>query len=164
MRQPDSAASAGTSAHRPSAGADGTSHSTSDTQRRRLNAVDRAAKRTIDIGGALLFFAVFGPLYLLVALAVLLSMGSPVYYWQNRLAEFRNIPDGTEFTLKNLDPNRVILGNPETCVREFNRWQEVTGAGYCLLRLRHAHSGGPPHAKILEAIKRFGDQVLPHCR
>ena len=85
MRQPDSAASAGSSAHRPLAGADGTSHSTSDMQRRPLNAVDRAAKRTIDIGGALLFFAVFGPLYLLVALAVLLSMGRPVYYWQNRL-------------------------------------------------------------------------------
>jgi alkanesulfonate monooxygenase SsuD/methylene tetrahydromethanopterin reductase-like flavin-dependent oxidoreductase (luciferase family) len=91
-------------------------------------------------------------------------MAAYQYYWQNRLAEFRNIPDGTEFTLKNLAPNRVILGDPETCVREFNRWQEVTGAGSCLLRLRHAHSGGPPHAKILEAIKRFGDQVLPHCR
>jgi len=54
-------------------------------QRCSLNAVDRAVKRTIDIGGALLFFAVFGPLYLLVALAVLLSMGRPIHYWQTRL-------------------------------------------------------------------------------
>ncbi|HUG35721.1 MAG TPA: LLM class flavin-dependent oxidoreductase, partial [Candidatus Limnocylindrales bacterium] len=69
-------------------------------------------------------------------------MAAYQYYWQNRLAEFRNIPEGTEFTLKNLAPARVILGDPETCVREFHRWQEVTGAGYCLLRLRHAHSGG----------------------
>jgi len=27
-----------------------------------------------------------------------------------------------------------------------------------------AHSGGPPHAKIMEAIKLFGEQVIPHCR
>jgi hypothetical protein len=40
----------------------------------------------------------------------------------------------------------------------------VTGASYCLLRLRHAHSGGPPHAKIMDAIKLFGDRVLPYCR
>ena len=32
------------------------------------------------------------------------------------------------------------------------------------LRLRHAHSGGPAHEHILDAIKVFGDQVLPYCR
>ena len=86
------------------------------------------------------------------------------YYWQNRLAEFRNIPPGTEFSLANLAPDRLILGDPETCVREFNRWKDATGADYFLLRLRHAHSGGPAHAKIMDAIKLFGDAVLPHCR
>ena len=86
------------------------------------------------------------------------------YYWQHRLAEFRNIPADTEFTLGTLAPDRLILGEPETCVREFHRWQEATGADYCLLRLRHAHSGGPPHARILEAIRLFGDKVLPYCR
>jgi len=86
------------------------------------------------------------------------------YYWQHRLAEFKNIPPGTEFTLENLAPDRLIVGDPETCVREFRRWHEATGADYFLLRLRHAHSGGPPHAKIMEAIKLFGEQVLPHCR
>jgi len=45
-----------------------------------------------------------------------------------------------------------------------NRWQAATGSDYFLLRLRHAHSGGPPHAKIMEAIKLFGEQVIPHCR
>jgi probable F420-dependent oxidoreductase len=86
------------------------------------------------------------------------------YYWENRLAEFRSIPAGTAFTLDNLAPDRLVLGDPETCVREFHRWQEATGADYFLLRLRHAHSGGPPHEKIMEAIRRFGDHVLPHCR
>jgi probable F420-dependent oxidoreductase len=86
------------------------------------------------------------------------------YYWQNRLAEFRSIGPEVEFTLENLAPNRLILGDPETCVREFHRWHEATGADYYLLRLRHAHSGGPAHVKIMQALKRFGDQVLPFCR
>ena len=86
------------------------------------------------------------------------------YYWQNRLAEFQNIPEGTEFSMKILAPDRLIVGDPETCVREFHRWRDATGADYFLLRLRHAHSGGPPHARIMEAIRLFGDKVLPHCR
>jgi alkanesulfonate monooxygenase SsuD/methylene tetrahydromethanopterin reductase-like flavin-dependent oxidoreductase (luciferase family) len=86
------------------------------------------------------------------------------YYWQNRLAEFRSIGPEVEFTLENLAPNRLILGDAETCVREFHRWHEATGADYFLLRLRHAHSGGPAHAKILQALRLFGERVLPFCR
>ena len=86
------------------------------------------------------------------------------YYWEHRLAEFRDMPAGTAFTLDNLAPDRLILGDPETCVREFQRWQKATGAGTFLLRLRHAHSGGPPHERIMAAIKLFGDRVLPYCR
>jgi probable F420-dependent oxidoreductase len=86
------------------------------------------------------------------------------YYWENRLAEFRSIPAGAPFTLETLAPNRLIVGDPETCVREFQRWHEATGADDFLLRLRHAHSGGPPHAKIMEAIRLFGERVLPSCQ
>ena len=85
------------------------------------------------------------------------------YYFDNRLAEFRSLPPGTPFTLEALAPDRLILGDPETCARELQRWSKVTGADYFLLRLRHAHSGGPPHDKIMEAIKLFGERVLPHC-
>ena len=85
------------------------------------------------------------------------------YYWEHRLSEFREIPAGTEFTLANLAPDRLIVGDPEACVRDFHRWQDATGADCFLLRLRHAHSGGPPHEKIMEAIKLFGERVLPHC-
>jgi len=84
------------------------------------------------------------------------------YYWENRLAEFRTMPPGTPFTLDSLAPDRLILGDPETCVREFQRWQKATGAGTFLLRLRHAHSGGPPHDRIMAAIRLFGERVIPH--
>jgi probable F420-dependent oxidoreductase len=85
------------------------------------------------------------------------------YYFDNRLAEFRTLPAGTPFTLEALAPDRLILGDPETCVREFQRWSSATGADYFLLRLRHAHSGGPAHAKIMDAITLFGERVIPHC-
>jgi alkanesulfonate monooxygenase SsuD/methylene tetrahydromethanopterin reductase-like flavin-dependent oxidoreductase (luciferase family) len=86
------------------------------------------------------------------------------YYWENRLAEFRNLSADAEFTLESLAPDRLVLGDPETCVREFQRWQKATGASTFLLRLRHAHSGGPPHDQIMAAIKLFGERVLPYCR
>jgi lipopolysaccharide/colanic/teichoic acid biosynthesis glycosyltransferase len=54
-------------------------------QPRKLSALERVAKRTLDIVGALTFFAFFGQLYLLVALSVCISMGRPVHFWQNRL-------------------------------------------------------------------------------
>src|SRR5262245_38651354 len=85
------------------------------------------------------------------------------YYWEHRLAEFSNMPADTQFTLENLAPDRLILGDPETCVGEFQRWHKATGASTFLLRLRHAHSGGPPHEKIMEAIRLFGERVLPYC-
>ncbi|WP_162568885.1 sugar transferase [Variovorax sp. SRS16] len=56
-------------------------------QPRRLSYLERTTKRAMDIVGALIFFAVFGPLYLLVALGVRISMGRPVHFWQNRLGE-----------------------------------------------------------------------------
>ena len=92
------------------------------------------------------------------------AMAAYRYYWQNRLAEFQHIPADTEFSMKVLAPDRLVIGDPEIVVREFHRWREATGSDYFLLRLRHAHSGGPPHAKIMEAIKLFGEQVIPHCR
>jgi alkanesulfonate monooxygenase SsuD/methylene tetrahydromethanopterin reductase-like flavin-dependent oxidoreductase (luciferase family) len=85
------------------------------------------------------------------------------YYWRNGLSEFRSIRSESEITLDNLGPDRLILGEPEECVAEFQRWSEAVGAEYFLLRLRHAHSGGPPHEKIMEAIRLFGEEVIPAC-
>ena len=53
----------------------------------RLSLLQRVVKRAFDIVGALVFFAFFGPLYLMVALGVLVSMGRPVHFWQTRLGE-----------------------------------------------------------------------------
>ena len=86
------------------------------------------------------------------------------YYWRNGLPEFQSIRSESEITLDNLGRDRLVLGEPEECVEEFHRWQEAVGADYFLLRLRHAHSGGPPHDKIMEAIQLFGEKVIPACQ
>ena len=86
------------------------------------------------------------------------------YYWQNRLAEFQDIPPDTEFSMKVLAPDRLIVGDPETCVREFHRWRRGHGGGLLPPPAAPRAFGGPPHAKIMEAIRLFGEQVIPHCR
>jgi alkanesulfonate monooxygenase SsuD/methylene tetrahydromethanopterin reductase-like flavin-dependent oxidoreductase (luciferase family) len=95
------------------------------------------------------------------------------YYWEQRVAEFAGLPPDAPFTIEALAPDRLILGDAETCIREFKRWGEATGAQYFLLRLRHAHSGGPAHDEIMKAIRAhdeimkairlFGERVLPYC-
>ena len=86
------------------------------------------------------------------------------YYWRNQNPNFSNLGADPEFTLENLARDRLILGDPEECVSEFHRWSKATGTDYFLLRLRHAHSGGPPHEKIMECIRLLGEQVIPHCQ
>jgi alkanesulfonate monooxygenase SsuD/methylene tetrahydromethanopterin reductase-like flavin-dependent oxidoreductase (luciferase family) len=86
------------------------------------------------------------------------------YYWRNGLPEFQSIRSEDGITLDNLGSDRLVLGDPEECVAEFHRWSEAVGTDYFLLRLRHAHSGGPPHDKIMEAIQLFGEKVIPACQ
>ncbi|MCY4580560.1 MAG: hypothetical protein OXD31_16150, partial [Chloroflexi bacterium] len=90
-------------------------------------------------------------------------MAAYKYYWRNGLSEFRTIETEDEFTLNNLSADRLILGTPDECVADFQRWSESVGADYFLLRLRHAHSGGPPHERIMETIRLFGEKVIPAC-
>ena len=89
-------------------------------------------------------------------------MAAYKYYWQNGLPEFLSIKEESELTLDRVAKDRIIMGDPEECLTEFQRWSEGTGAESCLLRLRHAHSGGPSHAQIMKAIDLIGDRIIPY--
>jgi probable F420-dependent oxidoreductase len=84
------------------------------------------------------------------------------YYWRNKAVAFQNFKSEDEFQFENVWKDRIITGAPEECVAEFRRWSEAIGTDYFILRLRHAHSGGPPHKEIMGAIERFGRDVIPH--
>ncbi len=84
------------------------------------------------------------------------------YYWRAGLPDFEHIKAESEITLENLAPQRMVIGSPEECVGEFREWKEATGSDTFVLRLRQAHSGGPPHDQIMDALQRFGREVLPY--
>jgi probable F420-dependent oxidoreductase len=83
------------------------------------------------------------------------------YYWRNQALAFKSMTSESDFTLDNLARDRLILGTPEECVQQLHRWQEALGTDYVLLRLRQAHSGGPPHTEIMRAVELFGARVIP---
>ena len=73
--------------------------------------------RAMDIFGALFFFALFGPLYLMVALGVLISMGRPVHFWQTRLGK-----DGKPFRFYKF---RSMVRNSDKVLDEFLRRSDM---------------------------------------
>jgi exopolysaccharide production protein ExoY len=54
---------------------------------RTLSPAQAAIKRGIDVTCALLFFTVFLPLYLCVAVGVYFTSGNPIFYVQNRIGQ-----------------------------------------------------------------------------
>jgi alkanesulfonate monooxygenase SsuD/methylene tetrahydromethanopterin reductase-like flavin-dependent oxidoreductase (luciferase family) len=63
-----------------------------------------------------------------------------------------------DFTLDRLAPGRFLYGSAADIAATVQEWSEVTGADYFALRLRHP--GGPSHRQTLEAIARFGAEVI----
>ena len=57
---------------------------------------------------------------------------------------------------------RLILGSPKDCAERVRAWNVEIGADYFLIRFKHP--AGPPHSKVMEALKLFGEQVIPEFR
>lgn len=70
------------------------------------------------------------------------------------------VRDRADFTLDRLAPGRFLYGSATEIVDTVREWERLTGAEHLALRLRHP--GGPGHEQTLQAIGRFGAEVLPH--
>ena len=68
------------------------------------------------------------------------------------------VSDRADFTIERLAPGRFLFGSAGDVKATAAEWAEVTGADYMALRLRHP--GGPGHDATLEAIRRFGAEVI----
>lgn len=69
-----------------------------------------------------------------------------------------DVRDRADFTFERLAPGRFLYGSGDDIRRTVDEWQAVTGCDYLALRMRQP--GGPPHNACLEAIARFGSEVI----
>ena len=92
------------------------------------------------------------------------------YYWMNTAfvdeldPALQGITAESDLTFDRMVEDRVLLGSAEDCVMQIRRWQDEIGAEGLVLRLRQAHAGGPPHEKIMAALKIFGEEIIGHFR
>ncbi len=55
-----------------------------------------------------------------------------------------------------------VCGTPEDCLRQIEMYGREYGVDYIVLRFRLPN--GPPRPKVLESLKIFGREVMPHFR
>jgi alkanesulfonate monooxygenase SsuD/methylene tetrahydromethanopterin reductase-like flavin-dependent oxidoreductase (luciferase family) len=70
----------------------------------------------------------------------------------------QEVADRSEFTVDRVGPGRFLYGSGSDIRGELTEWQNRTGCEYIALRMRQP--GGPSHAATLEAIERFGAEVI----
>jgi probable F420-dependent oxidoreductase len=59
-----------------------------------------------------------------------------------------------------MQEERFVIGDPEACIAKIQRYQDF-GLTHMVMRIQHI---GMPQAEVLQAIRTFGEQVLPYCR
>jgi alkanesulfonate monooxygenase SsuD/methylene tetrahydromethanopterin reductase-like flavin-dependent oxidoreductase (luciferase family) len=75
----------------------------------------------------------------------------------------RVLPDDDEFheEAEELFRDRFILGSPEQCIAEIDRYRELLGATEFIVRVQWP---GMPNEIALANIKRIGSTLIPHYR
>jgi alkanesulfonate monooxygenase SsuD/methylene tetrahydromethanopterin reductase-like flavin-dependent oxidoreductase (luciferase family) len=72
------------------------------------------------------------------------------------------VSDRSEFTFERLARGRFLFGSGDDVRADVEAWAVTTGAEWMVLRMRHP--GGPGHDETIEAIRRFGSEVISACR
>lgn len=54
---------------------------------------------------------------------------------------------------------RLIVGSPADCLEQLQMWKEAIKPDYLIIRFRQP--GGPSHTNTLQAIRTFGEEVIP---
>ena len=71
----------------------------------------------------------------------------------------KDVKSPEEFSFKTAAKDRLIVGSPQDCLEQLQMWKEAIRPDYLILRIRQP--GGPSHEKALEAIRTFGESVIP---
>ena len=71
------------------------------------------------------------------------------------------VRDRRDFTFDRLAPGRFLVGSGSDICDQVEQWEAISGAETMMLRIRQP--GGPGHDKTMEAIRRFGEEVVTPC-
>jgi len=63
-----------------------------------------------------------------------------------------------DFTADRVAPGRFLFGSGADIRAELSDWRKRTGCSYVAIRMRQP--GGPSHERTMEAIARFGQEVI----
>lgn len=66
-----------------------------------------------------------------------------------------------DLNFDSMQEGRFVYGSPDECVAEIEKYLEL-GVDEVILRMRYAEA--PSHEATMDAIERFGDEVIPHFR
>lgn len=72
----------------------------------------------------------------------------------------KDIDSASELEFDKLQEDRFIFGSPENCIEQIEECYETLGATHFALRFRYAE--GPSHEETMEAIERFGNEVISY--
>ena len=69
--------------------------------------------------------------------------------------------DQTAIALESLSSDRFIVGNPEDCIAQIQRFVDTFGVDHLICRLYFA---GMPHDHIMTELKLLAEEVFPAFR
>ena len=95
---------------------------------------------------------VFGPLWVEEML---------FYYRWKLLTPNDEFQSEADFTVEKLK-KYLVMGSPQECIEQIEMWTEVVGADYLIMRFRLPM--GPAPERVVECIRQFGAEVIPHVK
>ena len=91
-------------------------------------------------------------------------MNNHRFYFRNKVyvedEHLKGITSEEQWTFERAQKDRLIIGSPEHCREQLQMWQKAIRPDCLIVRMRLAD--GPDHKRVLDAIRMFGDRVLPH--
>ena len=85
----------------------------------------------------------------------------PKYRVYTQWGQDKALPEGDDFVeeAEELVADRFILGSPEDCIAEIDRYRELLGVTEFIVRVQWP---GMPNDIALENIRRIGETLIPH--
>ncbi len=71
----------------------------------------------------------------------------------------KDVKSPEDLTFGKAAKDRLIVGSPADCLEQLQMWQQEIRPDYLILRFRQP--GGPSHEQTVQAIRTFGEQVIP---